>query len=113
MAKNDFCNFIFTFGANPYCGRKEIQRSIEIRSNIEDALVISMKKITHFVCITADGCNAFNPEVKRFDWKAGLLKERHDEAAQAAIDMKSDIVLLRQLAQCDDIVLTAIWEIDC
>ena len=62
--------------------------------------------------ITTDTRDALDTKVEGFDREAGFLNERHDEAAQAAVDVKTDLVLVRELAKGNDIVLAAIREVD-
>ena len=63
--------------------------------------------------ITTDTRNTLNAEVEGLDREASLLDEWHNEAAQAAVDMQTDLVLVRELAKGNDIVLAAIREVDC
>ena len=67
----------------------------------------------HLVCVAADRSDSLNSEVKGLHWEASRLQEWHDEAAEAAIDVQTDVVLLSQLAQGDDVVLAAVWEVYC
>lgn len=64
------------------------------------------------MCIAADSSNALDPEVERLRGESGCLQEGHDEAAQTAVHMQSDMVLCCQFSQCDDVILTAVREID-
>ena len=64
------------------------------------------------MCIAADTGDTLDSEVERPYGEPGLLQERHDEAAQAAVDMQTDLVLVRELAKGNDIVLAAIREVD-
>ena len=52
------------------------------------------------------------PKVERLRRVACCLEEWHDETAQAAIDVKSDVVLGGELAKRYNIVLASVWEID-
>lgn len=62
--------------------------------------------------IAANCSHALHTEVEWLNGESSLLKEWHDEASKAAIDMKTDVVLLRKLAQSNNIVLAAIREVD-
>lgn len=66
----------------------------------------------YLVRVAADGSDAVDSEVKWLNREACGLKEGHNEAAEAAINMETDVVLLRELAQRDDIVLAAIREVN-
>ena len=61
--------------------------------------------------IAADASDALDPEVKRLNGEAGLLKERHDEATQATVDVQADVVLGRKLPQSHNVILTAVREV--
>ena len=62
--------------------------------------------------VAADSGDTLYPEVKRFNRESGLFEEGHDEAAETAIDVQTDVVLLSQLSESDDVVLVAVWEVD-
>lgn len=62
--------------------------------------------------VAANRRNTFDSEIEWLDGKASRFKERHDEAAQAAINVQTNVVFLGKLAQCYDIVLTPVREID-
>lgn len=73
----------------------------------------------YLVCITTNTCNASYPKIK---WRqhilttfsisqTSLLEIWYDEAAQAAIDMKTNIVRGGQCAEGHYVVLVAVWEI--
>ena len=63
--------------------------------------------------IAADTGDTLDSEVERPHGEPGLLQERHDEAAQAAVDVQADAVPRRELAQRDDVVLAAVREVNC
>ena len=63
------------------------------------------------MCIAADTGDTLDSEVERPHGEPGLLQERHDEAAQAAVDVQADLVLGRELGEPDDIVLAPIREV--
>jgi hypothetical protein len=65
------------------------------------------------VRVTADASDPLDAEVERSGWEAGLLKEGHDERAEAAINVQTDVVLLRKLTKRDDVVLAAVGEVHC
>ena len=65
----------------------------------------------YLVRVAADRGDALNPEVEKRGREAGGLEERHDEAAQAAVDVQANVVLRRELPEGDDVVLAAIWEV--
>ena len=67
---------------------------------------------TYLVRVATDRRHALYPEIESLDREAGGVEEGHDEAAQTAVDVQADLVLLGQLSESDDIVLTAIWEIN-
>lgn len=48
------------------------------------------------MCITADRSDALKPEIEGINQKSCPFKEWHNEAAQAAINMQTNLVLLRQ-----------------
>ena len=64
------------------------------------------------MCIAADTGDTLDSEVERPYGEPGLLQERHDEAAQAAVDVQADVVLGSKLAERDNIVLAPIGEVD-
>lgn len=68
---------------------------------------------TYLVGVTADRGDTVHSEVESLDREAVVLKERHDKAAQTAINVQPDVVLLCKLAQCDNVILATIREIDC
>lgn len=63
--------------------------------------------------ITTDTCYTLHSEVERFYRKAGLLQEGHDEAAETTVDVKANLVFLRELTKGDDVVLAAVGEVNC
>lgn len=73
---------------------------------------MSIMDATHLVRVAANSGDALDPEVERLRWVTGCLEERHDEAAKAAVDVKSDAVLGREFAKSDDVVLASVREID-
>lgn len=62
--------------------------------------------------VAANGSDTLNPEVKRLYREACRLEEGHDEAAEAAVDVQTDIALLGQFSKCNNIVLAAVWEVN-
>ena len=62
--------------------------------------------------IATDCCDAFHSKIERLTRETGLLQERHDETPEAAIHMEANVISLREPSETDDIVLTAIWEVD-
>lgn len=62
--------------------------------------------------IAADGGNTLDSEVKWLDGEPSLLKEGHDEAAEAAVDVEANAVLLRELAKRNYVILAAVREVD-
>lgn len=62
--------------------------------------------------VAANGGNTLDSEVKWLDGKPGLLKEGHDEAAEAAVDMEANVVLLRELAEGNYVILATVREVD-
>lgn len=69
--------------------------------------------VQHLMRITADTRHTRHTEIEWSGGEACLLQKRHDEAAQAAVDMESDAFLHRKLAESDNIVLSAIREVYC
>ncbi len=65
------------------------------------------------MCVAADGGDALDSKVKRLGVEPGLLEEGHNETAEAAVDVQSDVLALRELTERDDVVLAAVGEIDC
>ena len=65
------------------------------------------------MCVTADRSHALNSEIEWFYLEARLLEERHDEAAQTAINMQAYLVPLCEFAKCYNIILASIRKIDC
>ena len=67
---------------------------------------------TYLVSIATDTCDTLDGKVEGLNREASLLNERHDEATQATIDVQADLVLVREFAECNDVVLAAIGEVD-
>ena len=63
--------------------------------------------------VATDAGDTLYPEVERTDGETGFLQERHDEAAQAAVYVHADLVLVRKLCECDNVVLAPIREVHC
>lgn len=64
------------------------------------------------MCVAADRSNAVNSEVEGRCRVTCLLKERHDETSETAVNMETNIVLLSQATKSRNIVLISIWEVD-
>lgn len=64
------------------------------------------------MCVTADGGNALNSEIEGFYGESGFLEEGHDETTQTAVDVKPDVILLRQCTETDNVILASVWEVD-
>lgn len=70
--------------------------------------------------ITADAGNSWHPKIEGQQLEftvftpgqPSLLKIWHDEATKTAIHMEADLVCSRQLAQCSDVILATIREVD-
>ena len=62
--------------------------------------------------VAADSRDALYPKVERLDREARFFEEGNDEAAQTAVDMKTDAVFLGKLSESDDVVLVAVGEVD-
>lgn len=67
----------------------------------------------YLVRVAADARHARHAEVEGLHRpETGLLDERHDEAAQAAVDVQTNVILLSERAECGDVVLVAVGEVD-
>jgi hypothetical protein len=64
------------------------------------------------VGIATDCCDAFHSKIEWLRREAGLLQERHKEAPETAVHMEANVVCLGELSKSDDIILTAVWEVD-
>ena len=65
------------------------------------------------MCVAADARHAAHAEVEgREGPESRLLDERHDERAQAAVDMQADVVPVRKVAEGGNIVGIAVREVD-
>jgi hypothetical protein len=64
------------------------------------------------VSIATDCRDAFHSKIEWLRRKAGLLQERHKEAPETAVHMEANVVYLGEPSKLDDIILTAVWEID-
>ena len=62
--------------------------------------------------IATDCCDAFHSKIERLRRETSLLQERHNEAPETAIHMEADVVSLGKLSKADNIILTAVWEVD-
>ena len=67
--------------------------------------------VSCLVRVATDAGNTLHPKVKRLHRKSGLFEEWHDEAAQTAIDVETDLVLGRELAKRDNVVLAPVREV--
>lgn len=72
------------------------------------------------MCVAANTCNTSYPEIERRNrilptltiGKPGLFKVRHDEAAEATVDVKTYIVRVRERTERHDIVLITVREVN-
>jgi hypothetical protein len=72
------------------------------------------------VGITANTCDASDPEVKRRQHvlttlsisQSGLLEIRHDKAAEATVNVETNVMRGGQGTEGNNVVLVAIWEVD-
>ena len=62
--------------------------------------------------ITTDCRDTFHSKIERLRRETSLLQERHNEAPETAIHMEADVVFLGEPSKANDIVLTAVWEVD-
>lgn len=62
--------------------------------------------------VAANRRNTFDSEIEWLDGEASRFKERHDEAAQAAINVQTNVIFLGKLAQRYDVILASVREID-
>jgi hypothetical protein len=63
------------------------------------------------VGIAADARHTLNTEVEGLDREPSLLEERHDEAPEAAVDVQTNVLFLRKLAESDNVVLAPVREV--
>jgi hypothetical protein len=66
----------------------------------------------YFVRIARYTGDTRNSEIETLDGEPGFLEEGNYEASQTAVDVQADLVLFGELAEGDDIVHAAIWEVD-
>jgi hypothetical protein len=64
------------------------------------------------VGIATDCCDAFHSKIERLTRETSLLQERHNEASETAVHMKSNIVFFGEPSKTDDIILTAVRVVD-
>ena len=67
----------------------------------------------YLVSVATDASDPLDPEVERLNRKSSFLEEWHDEAAQTAVDVQADLVLGRELAERDNVILAAVRKVDC
>ena len=65
----------------------------------------------YLVRVTADASDPFDSEVEWLYRESGFLEEWHDEAAQTAVDVQAELVLRRELAKRDNVILAPVWEV--
>jgi hypothetical protein len=65
----------------------------------------------YLVCIAANARNTLHTEIEGLSREAGFLEERHDERAETAVHMQTDVTPLGELTKCRDVVLTSIGEV--
>lgn len=63
--------------------------------------------------VATNAGNTPDSEVKGFHRETGFPKEGHYEAAQTAVDMQADLVLVCKLAESYNVILAPIGEVDC
>lgn len=63
------------------------------------------------VGVAADASDALEAEVEELSVEAGALEERHEEGAQAAVDVQRDLALDGELGERGDVVDDAVWEV--
>lgn len=76
------------------------------------SLPLVLEKRTNFVGVAANCCDAFHSKIEWLRREAGLLQERHNKAPETTVHMEANIVSLGELSKLNDIVLTAVWEVD-
>jgi hypothetical protein len=63
--------------------------------------------------VAADRRDPLYPEVKLLNREPSRLKEGHNEATQATVNVQPDVVLLGKFSELYDIILASIWKINC
>lgn len=62
--------------------------------------------------VAANSSHTIQPEIERFHGETSFFKERHDEAAEATINVKTNLVLLGKFCEANDVILASIREVD-
>src|ERR1700738_4710797 len=73
----------------------------------------------YFVRITTDASDASDPKVERRQHilatfsisKSGFFEIRHDKTAEAAVDVKTNVIRGSQGTEGDYVVLVAVWKV--
>jgi hypothetical protein len=69
--------------------------------------------MAYLMRIAAYTSHSVNSKIKWTDGETCALQERHDKGTKTAVNMKANVILLGELAQCYNVILIAIWKIDC